>query len=386
MQQQTQRQLLWLGVALGLAAGVYLGAARIRRFSHGTSGDAKREIFVYLFKQTGQRDFKPPFDFDLHDQVALLRSNANILEQRSREIRSAMQRSDAEAEARQAKLEPIRAEVRSLKQAAGTAKARLTAAESLPQPDPKELAGLRAECDRAQQAWSAKRADVDAAEAQLAGKDGNANPFGPQLAEADRVSHEVRKALNEKAGELSRQENVFIRSGRQRAGEAGSYRAIYILIGEQLSAADRLLSSTNVEQRRIGLGFAREACGHAGDPAQNPWLAARISEAFLWPHLDRADYTPSSRERAQDLLKLCQSAFNSAGELDRVSKNYELMILHAPNRHHADTSRLNLAELLEQQGDDASASRWLKQIEETNLLAMATQRLARIQQRQPALR
>jgi hypothetical protein len=62
------------------------------------------------------------------------------------------------------------------------------------------------------------------------------------------------------------------------------------------------------------------------------------------------------------------------------------MIRHAPDRRHADNSRLNLAEVLEQQGDDATAFRWLKEIEETNVLPTAAQRLARIQQRQPALR
>jgi hypothetical protein len=301
LNSQARRQLVWLGVWLGVAAAVYLGTSRIRRSARDTFINAKRDIFVYLSKQAGQREFKPSFDFDLHDRVSLLRSNASVFEQRSRDIRTAMQRSGAEAEARRAKLEPLRAEVRKLKQAAGAAKTRLSAAESLPQPDSKELAALRAECDRSQQAWSAKRAEADTAEAQLAGSDAQATPWGPQLAEADRASQEARKKASEKSDELSQQENAFIRSGRQRASEAGSYQALYALIGEQLSAADRLLSSTNLERRRIGLGFAREACGHASDPAQNPWLAARISEAYLWPNLDLADYTPTSKERTQDL-------------------------------------------------------------------------------------
>ena len=136
----------------------------------------------------------------------------------------------------------------------------------------------------------------------------------------------------------------------------------------------------------MGISFAREACRHAIDAAENPWLAARIGEAYLWPHLDLADYSPASKERAQDLLQLCQSIFVVAGETKSVAKNYELMILHAASRHQADTSRLNLADVLEQQGDYSRASRWLKEIEETNVLPMAAQRLARIQQRQPAPR
>jgi hypothetical protein len=375
--------------ALGLGALLILVAAILIAF-RGTRGDraapaapadAKDAIREYLARQTKQKEFKPAFDFELPARVATLRSNAHALEQRAQAIRAAIRRAE-EAEAPvEREFEAIRAEVQKLKQATGAAKTRRREAEARPQPDRNEIAALQAECDQNERAWVAKRAELEAKDAQLKALRDARAPFGQQFGEVEKELQAVRKDLGKKEDELSAQENTFIRAARKQAGEVGSYEELYELIGQQLTAAERLLADNDVERQRIGINLAREACRHALHDAESPWLAARIGEAYLWPHLDRADYSAGTKERAQDILQLCAAAFTALGETAGLARNFELMIAHAPNRPQADAARLSLADLLEQRGEHGRAIQFLKEIQDATLRPQAEQRLARLQAR-----
>ena len=255
-------------------------------------------------------------------------------------------------------------------------------AESRLPADQNEIASLRSDCEKNQRAWLAQRDELSVKEAQVdATEQRKRAALGRQLQEAERELQAARRELRQPEEELGGQENAFIRRTRQEASEAGSYETLYILIGEQLATADRLLASRDAERQRMGLSFAREACRHAGEDAHDGWLTSRIAEAYLWPNLGLADYTAGSTERAQDMLLLCKAVFAEAGETNNVVRNYELMIAHAPTLQRADAFRLNLAELLEKTSDYRRAAKVLKEIQETNLVGLAKQNLARIQPR-----
>lgn len=59
-----------------------------------TPADVKLEIYKHLAKQTGQKKFAPGIDVNLPAQVATLRSNATVLEQRTAALQAAIRALD----------------------------------------------------------------------------------------------------------------------------------------------------------------------------------------------------------------------------------------------------------------------------------------------------
>jgi len=383
----TQRLVIFVAIPLALTVALGVSYFRRKKSTGAGTSETKAAIFQFLSKQTGQKDFTPPFDFELPAQTATLRSIVYPLEQRMASLRERQRSLDGEMEPLRKEVEAVRAGTLRLKQDAAATKVALKEAESRPQPDREEIARLQAEVESKSRAWILKREEIDPKETQLRAKTGErAMAIDRELRDVDTMLQPIRDELRTKEHELSGQENVFIRAVRAGMAETHSYETMYVLIGQQLRAADRLLTETDKERRRMGVNFAKEACGHALSEAQSPWLAARICEVYLWPHLDLADYRPDTKERAQDILRLGKAAFSDADETKSLERNFELMIAHAPDRRYADSSRLDFAELLEQTGEFQRAQQCLNEVQEPEVLAAAQQRLARIKARLPAMK
>jgi hypothetical protein len=186
------------------------------------------------------------------------------------------------------------------------------------------------------------------------------------------------------AEELSKQEDPYIRSVREQMRSVPSYDTLYRLIGQQLATADRLLAHTNADFRRTGLRLAREACGHAMSDSVDTWLAARICEAYFWPHLDVADAKAGSHEHALDLLQISRRVFFDSTETNHVLTNYYLLLARAPDTRAADTYRVEVADWLEEKGDVKLAHAILSEIRDTQVLASASERITRVKERATA--
>jgi hypothetical protein len=65
----------------------------------GAAADPKAQIYKHLSKQTGQKQFTPGIDLDLPKQLATLRSNANVLEQRTLGLRASSRTADEQKRA-----------------------------------------------------------------------------------------------------------------------------------------------------------------------------------------------------------------------------------------------------------------------------------------------
>jgi hypothetical protein len=65
----------------------------------GAAADPKAQIYKHLAKQTGQKQFTPGIDLDLPKQLATLRSNANVLEQRTLGLRASSRTADEQKRA-----------------------------------------------------------------------------------------------------------------------------------------------------------------------------------------------------------------------------------------------------------------------------------------------
>jgi len=89
-------------------------------------------MYRFLAKQTKQKEFKPPFDFELPAQIATLRRNALPLELRMAALREEQRGLNNETEPQHKDVETVRAETQWLKQVAAAAKSALKEAESRP--------------------------------------------------------------------------------------------------------------------------------------------------------------------------------------------------------------------------------------------------------------
>ncbi len=354
----------------------------------GSPADTRSQIYRYLAKRTGQKEFAPGIDLDLPNQVATLRSNANVLEQRTRALRASWRGADEEQTPLQIEIEELRVEVANAKQEAGEARARLQEAESRVPADASEITARQQERAARDAAWAAKREELSRMEAQLeaerAAQKQRRASFEGELQELERTWELARVEAAQKGEELSNQEDAYIRSVREQVARVQSYEALYRLIGQQLATADRLLAETNISRRRMGLKMAREACGHAHSGSVDIWLAARICEAYFWPNLDVADTTPGSRERALELLETSRRVFFDTYETNHVLKNYDLLMAHAPAPGAADTFRVQLADWLEERGNVKYAAEILDEIRDPQVLASAQERIARVRERAAA--
>ncbi len=368
------------------AATIFFGCHKTERAQQTASAtDAKAAIYKFLTRKSGQKEFAPGIDLDLPKQVATLRSNANVLEQRAVAIRASLRAADEEQTPLRKEVESLRSELANVKREAGEARTRLNEAENRVPPDASEIAARQKEHTARQAAWTAKRQELSEKDAQSEAERADRKQKRPalekELQEAEHAWEVARGEAARKQGELSNQEDEYIRGVRQKMSGVRSYETLYGLIGQQLATADRLLEDPDVSRRRMGLNIAREACSHANSDSVDVWLAARICEAYFWPNLDLADAKPGSRERALELLETCRRVFFDTYETNSVVKNYELLLSNAPNAQAADTFRVQLADWMEEKGNVKRAGEILNEIRDTDVLAAQQERVTRVKER-----
>lgn len=195
----------------------------------------------------------------------------------------------------------------------------------------------------------------------------------------------VKKIGRSKRSELGLPETSLTSYFRTNHAAASTYRDMYILIGQQLTVADRLLENEDLAQKQSGLVMASEAAAYAKNSAMNLWLAARICEGYLWPNLSLVEGTNKPPFTPDALLNICDQAFKDAGETDHVIRNYEFFIAKASRPQQADLARFRLARIYQEIGEDARALATLKQIK-TAKNARVEQQIAALEQRLKAKR
>lgn len=183
-------------------------------------------------------------------------------------------------------------------------------------------------------------------------------------------------------GELARALNELLRTTRPRFEAAQTYAVMYELIGQQLWVAQRLFTSANPEHRRSALGLARQAAWDADRYTENPWLAARIYEGYILPHLELADATNRRAALSLDnLVQECTRIFRMVEEPENILRTYKLVLASAKTPQQKDQARVQLSRAYEQDGDYARALDCLKQVQLTNDFAWALRRIPWLQDR-----
>jgi len=149
--------------------------------------------------------------------------------------------------------------------------------------------------------------------------------------------------------------------------QTASYEGMYRLIGQEIWVSRRLLASANPGHQRVGVALALDASRHALEDAQNGWVAARICEGYVWPHLRLAtDANQDSRFTPENLLGECANIFRKNLEIRNVVSTYEKMLARPGAAPRADWARSQIAMACEEAGDLRQALRWWRQIQNTN--------------------
>ncbi len=183
------------------------------------------------------------------------------------------------------------------------------------------------------------------------------------------------------ARRVARAAALFTADLRPEFGQAVSYERMYRLIGQELWVAGQLLASANPGHQRVGLTLALDASRHALDDAQNGWVAARICEGYIWPHLRLAsDADRDSTFNLDNLLAECADIFRQNLEVQNVVRTCAKMLEPPGATARVDRLRSQMAMAYEEAGDLKLALRWWRQIQNTNDYRWVLRRLPALEQ------
>jgi hypothetical protein len=388
--QQQMAKRRWVGwVVAGL---ILLAAGTVVRWQFFSEPPrpwvVRWRIARYLKEQTGKRDFQTAFN--LPSKTAMAKAASELGSQTNAAIQTGpitkkgfnalsaeyldrvkelivLRRQLAEE---QQELEAKQSQLARENEGTGLASATNTAAV------PSRILALRARV-------AALQKDLPARQQELARKEETLAPLVSDLWAFQRawaVQQQAEEAVT--ASAVTAAWNQMAQDIRQRLNEATTWAAMYELIGQQLWVADRLFASANVQHRRLAMTIILHACRDALNEAQNGWLAARICEGYIWPHLDVADDT--NRRAAlslENLLTECANVFRRTDEPENVLRTYRILLSKASNPQRADWARVQLAQVHEQAGEYADALRYLKAVKGTNDFAWALRRVPWLQER-----
>lgn len=175
--------------------------------------------------------------------------------------------------------------------------------------------------------------------------------------------------------ELAKARAQFTDEADRRLSTAPSYELMYKIIGEELYVAGRLLESGNPDHRRQGVTLALSAARHANQHAVNGYVAARIAEGYVLPHLDLAtDTNRRSTFHEENLLAQCANIFERNQEYNNVVRTYEMYLDSVKTTARADWARERIGSAYEQAGDIKSALDSYREIRDTNSYRFLFQR------------
>jgi len=179
------------------------------------------------------------------------------------------------------------------------------------------------------------------------------------VAEAAADAPESTKKKNRKP-QAGGQGGVYSKYFQQKESEAATYAAIYRTIGQELKLAETLAASN--DEKPLSMALITRASRFASSPAEDPGLAARICEGFIWPEVQSTNKPNGS---AEQLLGFCENAFRDAGETNNLIRNYQMLLTKAQGSQ-VDITRFRLSRVLEDSGRYQEALACLQQMSNTN--------------------
>lgn len=196
-----------------------------------------------------------------------------------------------------------------------------------------------------------------------------------RLWQAEKIAREAVSA-----SAVAETRTKFTAEVRKQLGASGSYSEMYKLIGQEIWVARKLLGSANPEHQRVGVSLALSASHQAIEDAQNGWVAARICEGYVLPHLDLADDTSRrSSFHPDNLLIECAEIFRANSEYRNVARTYELSLKRATTTTQSDWAKSQIAMAYDKAGDPKHALQYIHRIGATNNYRMLFRSVSRLE-------
>lgn len=386
-------------VILGLVAAGTWGAGVLWKSWQArprSANSVQDQVRGYLKKEASPKEFTSDYDFGLRSSVAAAQTNAHRWREEAALTRTNLAQAQIQVTTLTRQLNEATEQQRLARRAA------TALADSLKQREKRLVAltrtnlqaadtnllllqtngvALRGELASRQETLQKAAEQIGARQAALAAMQNEVKALKEQLKEKDATAITARRELAAKEQALAYQHQNFARLVRTNIANAGSYAAIYTWIGRTLWTADRLLASGDAADQRSGALLAHDAVTYAIQNAENHWLAARISEGWIWPNLEKFDAAGKPRAMLSQVLQTTAEAFNRASETNNLVKNFRLRLEYAQTPRAADNIRYNLANVLEQSGETKEALDLYRSISDTNYLTYAERRIAWLEKR-----
>ncbi len=159
------------------------------------------------------------------------------------------------------------------------------------------------------------------------------------------------------------------------------YKTVYRNIGEDLIIADQLINGTIERDQILGMKMITDLCDVAIDVAVDPWLAARISDGYLIPNLDKIEEKPKNGPGREVFMIRARKIYKEAEETDRLIALGKSYLAQNPPVDRADRIRWSLGRELEQKGETKEALKYFREISHSSLTNEANKRITSLEQK-----
>jgi len=157
------------------------------------------------------------------------------------------------------------------------------------------------------------------------------------------------------------------------------YKTVYRTIGEHLVIAEHLLNQESPQKQAEGMRIVSGLCSTALDVAVDPWLAARICDAYIVPHFSKIDEKPKYGLTREHFMDVAGRVYRAAEEIDRYVQLSRTFLSMAKTDQKIDQARYRLGRALEDNGQKQEALKYFQEITHPSLTNNASRRIASIE-------
>lgn len=145
------------------------------------------------------------------------------------------------------------------------------------------------------------------------------------------------------------------------------YEMVYSAMQAHLKVADTLLASADEKSRTAGLRIILELADVANEVAADPWLGARLADAYLLPAIAAAHDNARETYPREQLMELAGDYYKQAEDNDHLILLGRDYLAHYPDRPQADRVRREVARLLQGRGEKEEANKIMADIKNPEL-------------------
>ena len=158
-----------------------------------------------------------------------------------------------------------------------------------------------------------------------------------------------------------------------------NYETLYRDIGNDLTVIDKMFASDDDKQWGRAIRILFELCEISRDAAVDPWLSARICDAYLLPNLDKIEDKPKHGPDREQVMQYVARVYRNNEETDRLINLGKFYLTKFGDSKRADVVRWHVARALEGKGQKQEAVTYYKQITYSSLTNEAAQRIRSIE-------